>query len=75
MSAVEVTLSVRTTVRSVSLQTVKDVLTVCTTAGLLHRTEPAGSPARYTTNTPATNTAATNTADRAADHPPRVPRW
>lgn len=51
MSVAEVTLHVRTTLRSVSIQTVKDVLTVCTDAGLLRRTEPAGSPARFATRT------------------------
>lgn len=69
MSAVEVTLRVRATVRSVSLQTVKDVLTVCTEAGLLCRTEPAGSPAHYATNTDATRT---RRGAATAAHPPTL---
>lgn len=39
--------SVRASLGTASTQAVYDVLAVLTTAGLLHRIEPAGHPARY----------------------------
>ncbi|WP_072690203.1 Fur family transcriptional regulator [Rhodococcus marinonascens] len=42
---------VRGELGSVSTQAVYDVLRACTTAGLLRRIEPAGSPARFETRT------------------------
>ncbi|AOW93670.1 transcriptional repressor [Rhodococcus sp. WMMA185] len=47
----EIAAAVRSELGSVSTQAVYDVLRACTTAGLLRRIEPAGSPARFETRT------------------------
>ncbi|MFL0580046.1 Fur family transcriptional regulator [Dietzia sp. 179-F 9C3 NHS] len=47
ISAEDVATRVRERLGAVSTQTVYDALRVCTTAGLMRRIEPAGSPARY----------------------------
>jgi Fur family transcriptional regulator, stress-responsive regulator len=49
MTADHVALAVRERVGTISKQAVYDVLGVLTGAGLVHRIEPAGSPARYET--------------------------
>ncbi|NLG55671.1 MAG: transcriptional repressor [Rhodococcus sp.] len=47
----QVAIRVRDRIGTVSTQAVYDVLDVCTSAGLLRRIEPAGSPARFETRT------------------------